>query len=103
MKKFNMLIETVDLDAKVGYLFLVYTNFNLEKANAKTLMYNEIYTSIFEKQKILDPTEKAVFQPSEIYEWLTKGLCRLGLSRRATLLCLKIIYTFVLRNLSFLI
>ena len=32
-----MLIETVDLDVKIGHLYIVTIDFNLEKVNAKTL------------------------------------------------------------------
>ena len=45
---FNILLETVDLDNKAGHLFVVDFDFNPEKANAKMLMYNEIYTPISE-------------------------------------------------------
>ena len=36
-KEFNMFLKTVDLDIKIGYLFVVDIDFNLEQSNAKTL------------------------------------------------------------------
>ena len=47
------------------HLFVVDIEFNIVKANAKTLMYNEIYTPIFEKKKNIDPSERSVFHLSE--------------------------------------
>lgn len=32
-----MFLKTVDLDIKIGYLFVVDIDFNLEQSNAKTL------------------------------------------------------------------
>ena len=64
LEKFNMRLETVNFDAPIGHLFVADIDFNFEKATAKTLVYN-VYTKMFEKQKMLDPTEKSVFQLSE--------------------------------------
>ena len=48
-----MLLETVDLNNKIGYLFVVDIEFNVAKVDSKTLTCNEIYTPIFEeKEKI---------------------------------------------------
>ena len=59
-----MLLEAVDLNDKIGHLIIVDIKFNVGKANATTLTYNEIYTMIFQKQKIIDPTERSVLQLS---------------------------------------
>lgn len=48
-KKINMLFEAVDLDNKIGHLFVVDIELNAAEANAKLLLFNEIYTPIFEK------------------------------------------------------
>ena len=45
---FNTLLETVDLGNEIGHLFVVDIDFNPEKANAKMLMDNDIYTPISE-------------------------------------------------------
>ena len=44
-----MLFEAVDLDNKIGHLFVVDIELNAAEANAKLLLFNEIYTPIFEK------------------------------------------------------
>ena len=36
--------------------------FDADKATEKQLVYNEIYPPIIEKQKIIDPCERSVFQ-----------------------------------------
>lgn len=56
LKQFNMLLETLDLDNQIGHLFVVDIEFNAVEATAKTLRYNQIYTPVFEKDKIVDAT-----------------------------------------------
>ena len=60
LKDFNMSLETVSLEDKTGHLIVV--DIGLE---ARKLIYDELYTPIFKKQKILDSSEKSVFQLSE--------------------------------------
>ena len=59
-----MLLEAVYLNGKIEHLIIVDIEFNVGKTNATTVTYNEIYTTIFQKQKIIDPTERSVFQLS---------------------------------------
>ena len=54
LKQFNMLLEKLDLDNQIGHLFVVDIEFNAVEATAKTLRYNQIYTPVFEKDKIVD-------------------------------------------------
>ena len=49
-----MLLEKLDLDTQIGHLFVVDIEFNAVEATAKTLRYNQIYTPVFEKDKIVD-------------------------------------------------
>ena len=51
------------------------------KATEKQLVYNEIYPPIIEKQKIIDPYERSVYQLLEQYSSTEKGNPR---SYRAT-------------------
>ena len=46
---FNILLERVDLNDPIGYLFVVDISFNYEKAMLRQRVYNEIYQSIIEK------------------------------------------------------
>ena len=47
--EFNLLLETVSLDDKIGHLFVVDIEFDKRNATKKHLMYNEIFTTIIEK------------------------------------------------------
>ena len=49
--------ETVDVDDTIGHLFLVSIRFSFKQADAKTVVCNETYCPIFEKQKTIDAAE----------------------------------------------
>ena len=42
IKEFNTSLETVNIDDKIGHLFVVDIRLDAEKVNAKTIMYNEL-------------------------------------------------------------
>ena len=44
----------------IGHLFLVDIKFH--KMNEKTLLFNELYTLLFEKNKLLNPYKRSVLQ-----------------------------------------
>ena len=52
--KFNLLLETVNLDDEIGHLFVVDIKLDEKRATEREYMYNEIISPIFEKQKILE-------------------------------------------------
>ena len=52
--KFNLLLETVNLDDEIGHLFVVNIKLDKKRATEREYMYNEIISPIFEKQKILE-------------------------------------------------
>ena len=60
-----MLIETVNSDSKIGDLFVTDIYFNLEKANTKLECTIKHICLFSEELKMLDSTEKSVFQLSE--------------------------------------
>ena len=66
-RTFNILLERVDLNDPVGHIFVVDISFDYEKAIARQCIYNEIYPSIIEKQKIIDVGERSVYQLMEQY------------------------------------
>ena len=72
-RTFNVLLEKVDLDDPVGHLFVVDTKFDYEKATPRQRIYNEIYPSIIEKQKIIDVAERSTFQLIEQYSETSDG------------------------------
>ena len=59
---FNFLLEKVDFEDTFGHLYIVNIEFDIKNATKRELTYNEIYPPIIEKQKIIDPCERSVFQ-----------------------------------------
>ena len=47
---------------KIGHLFIVDLEFIIDKATEKELFFNEIYTPLFEKNKVLSTHDRSVFQ-----------------------------------------
>ena len=80
-RTFNLLLQNVSLDDQIGHLYVVDIEFDHTKATEKQLVYNEIYPPIIEKQKIIDPYERSVYQLLEQYSSTEKGNPR---SYRAT-------------------
>ena len=62
---FNLLLEKVNFEDKIDHLFVVDIVFCSKNATEKDLAYNEIYPPIIEKQKIIDPCKRSVYQLSE--------------------------------------
>ena len=60
-------MQEVDLDDSSGHLFVVDIIFDYEKATPKQRTYNEIYPSIIGKQKIIDVSERSLYQLIEQY------------------------------------
>ena len=71
--EFNLLLERVDLDDKIGHLFVVDIKFDWENATGRIIMYNEEFPPIIEKKKALDASERSVFQLCELYSETDKG------------------------------
>ena len=72
-RTFNSLLQNVSLDDQIGHLYVVDIEFDHTKATEKQLVYNEIYPPIIEKQKIIDPYERSVYQLLEQYSSTEKG------------------------------
>ena len=58
--KFSLLLKTVNLDDKIGYLFVVDIEFDKKRGTGQEYMYNEILPLIIEKQDILETNERSV-------------------------------------------
>ena len=67
------MIENLSPDDKIGHLFIVNTKFDIENANERSLLFNEIYAPIFEKDKCLDPSERSIFQLMDTMRKTDKG------------------------------
>ena len=55
LRQFNLILKNISIDDKIGHLFVVDIKFNKEAADEKVLLFNEIYTPIFEKKKVVKP------------------------------------------------
>ena len=62
LREFNLIIEGISHEDKIGHLFIVDIDFNTEKATRKRIYFNEFYTPIFEKKKVLLLSKRSVFQ-----------------------------------------
>ena len=72
-RTFNLLLGRVSLDYHIGHLYVVDIEFDHTKATENQIVYNEIYPPIIEKQKIIDPCERSVYQLIEQYAPIAKG------------------------------
>ena len=70
--EFNLLLETVSLDEKIGHLFVVDMEFDERNATKKHFMYNEIFLPIIEKRKVLDANERSLYQLLELFDKTSK-------------------------------
>ena len=59
-RKFNLLLEAVDLDEPMGHPILVDIHFDHKGASTKQIFYNEIFPPIIKKHKIIDPIQKPI-------------------------------------------
>ena len=66
-------MQKVDLDDRVGHMFVVDISFDYEKATPGQHTYNEIYPSIIENQKLFDISERSVYQLNEQYNETDEG------------------------------
>ena len=67
------MLESVSLEDKIGHLYIVDIEFDIKKRYQKTFAYNEIYPPIIEKQKVIDPCERSIYQLLEQFAMGEKG------------------------------
>ena len=72
-KTFNLLLESVSLEDRIGHLYIVDIEFDTKNASEKILAYNEIYPPIIEKQKVIDPCERSNYQLLEQFVMGERG------------------------------
>ena len=72
-KTFNLLLESVSLEDKIGHLYIVDIKLDYENPTEKQIVYNEIYPPIIEKQKTIDPCEKSIYQLLDNYREGERG------------------------------
>ena len=56
------MLENVSFEDTIGHLYIAYIEFDTKSATEREFAYNEIYPSIIEKQRTIDPCERSVFQ-----------------------------------------
>ena len=61
-KTFNFLLEKVSFENTIGHLYIFHIKFDIKNVTEREFAYNEIYPPIIEKQRIIDPCERSVFQ-----------------------------------------
>ena len=60
LEELTTLLENVTLEDKLGHLFVIDVEF--ADINEKTLLVNEFYAPIFEKNRKIDPYERSCTQ-----------------------------------------
>ena len=58
--EFNKILNEISHEDSVGHIFIVDIKFN--DINPKTLLFNELYPPIFEKNKKMEPYERLTLQ-----------------------------------------
>ena len=58
--EFNKILDSISHENSIGHLFIVDIKFH--NKNKKTLLFNEIYPPIFEKNKKMEPFERSAVQ-----------------------------------------
>ena len=64
--EFNKILHKISHKDNIGHLFIVNIKFHDE--NPKTLVFNEIYPPIFEKNTKIEPFERSTLQLMSIYQ-----------------------------------
>ena len=54
LQKFNFILQDLSPDDKIGHLFVVNIIFDEKNADEKKLLFNEIYTPLFEKNTLIN-------------------------------------------------
>ena len=88
-RTFNPLLEKVSLNDQIGHIYVVDIKFDHKNATENQIVYNEIYLPIVEKQKIIDPCERSVYQLIKQYSGTEKSsrrTCKATKKAHATLL-----------------
>ena len=66
-RTFNLLLAKVSLDNQIGHRCVVDIKLDHKNATENWIAYKEIYPPIIEKQNIIDPCERSVYQLLEQY------------------------------------
>ena len=64
--EFIKILDRISHEDKIGHLFVI--NIKFYDKNPKTLLFNEIYPPIFEKNKKMEPFERSTLQLMSILQ-----------------------------------
>ena len=62
MREFDLIMQGVSDEDKIGHLSVIDIHFDYKNASEKQLFLNEIFLPIFNKKKVLLTYERSVFQ-----------------------------------------
>ena len=74
MKEFDLIIQGISDEDRIGHLFVVNIHFDHKNARRKQLFFSETYLPFFEKKKVLSATERSVFQLLDAMRLNDKGI-----------------------------
>ena len=74
LREFNLLLEGISDEDKIRHLFIVNIIFDKNRTTEKHYLFNEIYMSIFDKKKVLTPSEMSVFRLLDVMRLNDKGI-----------------------------
>ena len=76
---FNILLESVTFDDKIGHFYIVDIQFDFKMQLKENLLTMRFIPPIMEKQKIIDPCERSLFQ---LLEQFVRGEMHLNPTER---------------------
>lgn len=74
LRDFDVIVQSISDEDRISHLFIVDTEFDWKNASQKQKFFNEIYTPIFKKKKVLPASERSVFQLLDTMRLKDKGL-----------------------------
>ena len=73
-REFDPRAQSASDEDKIEHLFIADTEFDVKNAGKKHPLFNEIYTSIFEKKNVFSLNERSVFQLLDAVRLNNKGI-----------------------------
>ena len=74
LRDFDVIVQSISDEDRISHLFIVDTEFDWKNVSQKQKFFNEIYTPIFKKKKVLPASERSVFQLLDTMRLKDKGL-----------------------------
>ena len=68
LRKFNLILQSLSPDDKIGHLFVVDIIFDEKNADEKKLLFNKIYMLIFEKNILIKIQKDLCLKSSQFWQ-----------------------------------